>query len=261
MSVFVEQNSNMTSFTDSNSWSIRSAIEQSIKHKIENSGKPLGEQKIKIYRGVLTGYNEAFIIDGAKRDELIATDPKSAEIIRPILRGRDIKRYGTMFADIWLISTFPSRQYNIDDYPAVRDHLLSFGTKKLEQTGKEYVIDGVKVKSRKKTNNKWFETQDSIGYWDDFSKQKIVYAETMRVHRNNKADRFPRFSFLEQETFLDNTCFMITGDHLLYILPIINSALMQYHIQRNIAVLDTGGFLMQKIYVENLPVPPIKDVS
>ena len=88
-----------------------------------------------------------------------------------------------------------------------------------------------------------------------------MYAETMRVHRNDKADRFPRFSFIEQETFLDKTCFMITGEHLLYILPIINSALMQYHIQRNIAVLDTGGFLMQKIYIEDFPIPPIEKES
>ena len=126
---------------------------------------------------------------------------------------------------------------------------------------KKHIVDGKEVKARKKTSNAWFETQDSISYWDDFSKQKIVYAETMRVHRNDKADRFPRFSFIEQETFLDKTCFMITGEHLLYILPIINSALMQYHIQRNIAVLDTGGFLMQKIYVEDFPIPPIEDKS
>lgn len=70
------------------------------------------------------------------------------------MRGRDIKRYGYTFADLWLISTFPSKQYNIEDFPAVRDHLLSFGIERLEQTGKEYIIDGIKVKSRKKTNNK-----------------------------------------------------------------------------------------------------------
>ncbi|MFN3315949.1 MAG: Eco57I restriction-modification methylase domain-containing protein, partial [Raineya sp.] len=84
------------------SWTIASALEQSIKQKIERLGKPLKEWDINIYRGILTGYNEAFIIDGKKKDELIAADPRSAEIIKPILRGRDIKRYKAEFADLWL---------------------------------------------------------------------------------------------------------------------------------------------------------------
>lgn len=96
---------------------------------------------------------------------------------------------------------------------------------------------------------------------DDFSKQKIVYAETMRIHRGNGAERFPRFSFINEDTYLDKTCFMITGEHLLYLLAVMNSSLMQYYIQHNIAVLDTGGFLMQKIYVEHFPIPPVRSES
>ncbi|MDR1422519.1 MAG: hypothetical protein LBI64_06625, partial [Coriobacteriales bacterium] len=102
--------------------------------------------------------------------------PKSAEIIRPILRGRDIKRYSYTFADKWIIATFPSRHYNIEEYPAIKTWLLSaewsdevpggYGQLKLEQTGASHEIDGIKFKSRKKTGNKWFETQDQIGYWD-----------------------------------------------------------------------------------------------
>lgn len=152
----------------SESWTILSSIEQSIKRKIEAIGTPLKDWDINIYRGILTGCNEAFIISGEKKDELIAADPKSAEIIRPILRGRDIKRYGYDFADLWLIATFPSRKYNIDDYPAVKKYLLFFGKNRLEQTGKSILVDGKTIKARKKTNNKWFETQDSINYWDAF---------------------------------------------------------------------------------------------
>jgi hypothetical protein len=80
---------------------------------------------ININRGVTTGCNEAFIIDGAKRNELIAADSKSADIIVPILRGRDIQRYGYEFAERYLIALFPSRNYNIDDYPAIRDYFIS----------------------------------------------------------------------------------------------------------------------------------------
>ena len=90
--------------------------------------------------------------------------PKS-NVIRPILRGRDIKKYGYEFADQYIIATFPSRKYNIDEYQSLKSYFLSFGIEKLEQTGKEYIINGEIVKARKKTNNKWFETQDSISYW------------------------------------------------------------------------------------------------
>ena len=162
-----------SSFYASESWSILSDIERSIKAKIEAVGTPLKEWDIQINYGIKTGFNDAFIIDSVKRNEILNAchsedeRQRTAEIIRPILRGRDIKRYGYEFAGQYIIATFPSRQYNIDDYPALKEFLLSFGIERLEQTGKEYIIDGEKVKARKKTNNKWFETQDSISYWED----------------------------------------------------------------------------------------------
>ncbi|MDO4881478.1 MAG: type II restriction endonuclease, partial [Capnocytophaga sp.] len=151
---------------------ILSDIEQRIKAKIEAVGVPLKEWNVNIYRGVLTGYNDAFIIDKAKKEEILANckteeeRKKTDEIIRPILRGRDIKRYGYEFADLYIITTFPSLKIDIEQYPAVKQHLMGFGYDRLKQTGEKG--------ARKKTNNKWFETQDSIGYWEDFFKQKIV---------------------------------------------------------------------------------------
>jgi hypothetical protein len=86
-------------------WVILSAIESAIKQKIERTGKPLKEWDVQIYRGVLTGFNEAFIIDKNTRDKLLEASPKAAEIIRPILRGRDIKRFQIKFADNWIINS------------------------------------------------------------------------------------------------------------------------------------------------------------
>ena len=180
MSDYVQQNGVPVDFSSigSDSWVILSPIEMSIKRKIEAVGVPLKDWDINIYRGVLTGYNEAFIISNEKRDEILSNcqtpeeRKRTEELIRPILRGRDIKRYGYEWADLWLIATFPSCHYDIELYPAVKDYLLSFGMERLEQTGKEYIVNGEKVKARKKTNNKWFETQDSISYWDDFPSQK-----------------------------------------------------------------------------------------
>ena len=115
-------------FPHNASWVILSPIEQRIKEKIEKVGVPLKDwEDIRINYGIKTGCNEAFIIDKAKKDELIRQSPNSVNIIRPILRGRDIKRYGYDFAHLYLIGTFPSKKYNIDDYPSIKNYLLNFG--------------------------------------------------------------------------------------------------------------------------------------
>ena len=87
---------------------------------------------------------------------------------------------------------FPLTHYNIEEYPAVKQYLLSFGIERLEQTGKTHIVNGEKVKSRKKTHNKWFETQDSISYWEDFSKPKIVY---MEIQTDNEKEGYPSHCF------------------------------------------------------------------
>ncbi|WP_157970224.1 type IIG restriction enzyme/methyltransferase, partial [Albibacterium indicum] len=164
LSDYFRQNANLTYFNNSDSWVILSPIERRIKDKIEAIGTPLKDWDIRINYGIKTGLNDAFIINGQKRKELIEQDPKSEEIIRPLLRGRDIKRYSYEFADLYLIATFPSLKIDIECYPAVKQHLIDFGYDRLKQTGDKG--------ARKKTNNRWFETQDSINYWEDFSKQK-----------------------------------------------------------------------------------------
>ena len=250
LSDYVKQNAEINHFDSSSSWTILSPVEQSIKRKIESTGVPLKDWDININYGIKTGCNEAFIINGAKKDELIAADPKSAEIIRPILRGRDIKRYGYNFADLWLISTFPSKKYDIDDYPAVRDYLLSFGIEKLEQTGKEYIIDGNKIKARKKTNNKWFETQDSISYWDDFSKQKIIYPNMTK---------FLPFYYDNKGFFANQKCFIITGKHIAYLTAFLNSSLFKYCYRDNFPELLGGTRELSKIFFDKISVKPITD--
>ena len=131
-------------------WSILSSVEQRILDKMRAVGTPLKDWDIAIYRGITTGLNEAFIIDNQTKDALIAEDPKSAEVIKPVLRGRDIQRYQAQWKGLWLIATFPALGLNIDDYPAVKRHLLSFGKQRLEQLGKR-LPDG--ARSRKKTAN------------------------------------------------------------------------------------------------------------
>ena len=217
----MQQTGTECEFSNSDSWVILSPIEQSIKRKIESVGTPLKDWDINIYRGVLTGYNEAFIISTEKRDEILANcqsddeRKRTEELIRPILRGRDIKRYGHNWAGLYLIATFPSRHYDIEKYPAVKNYLLSFGIERLEQTGKEHNVNGEKIKARKKTNNKWFETQDSISYWEDFDKPKIMYP--------NMTKYLP-FYYDEKGFYQNDKSFMITGAHVSYLAAFLNSA-------------------------------------
>ncbi len=127
---------------------------------------------IAIYRGILTGLNAAFIVDKKTKDALIAEDPRSAELLKPILRGRDIKRYRAEWAGLWVIATLPSLHVDIENYPAIKRYLLSYGKEKLEQTG-ETLVDG--SKSRKKTPHQWFELQDTCAYHAEFERDKLVY--------------------------------------------------------------------------------------
>ena len=251
LSDYFIENQIKTEFRDNSSWVILSPIEQSIKRKIEEIGTPLKDWNVNIYRGILTGYNEAFIISGEKRTELLAacgTEKeriRTDELIRPILRGRDIKRYTYEFADLYLIATFPAKHYNIDDYPAIKAHLLSYGIERLEQTGKEYTINGEKIKARKKTNNQWFETQDSISYWDDFSKQKILW---------KRVGSILRFCYDDTGCMgLDSTCFAI-GNHVRYLLAVLNSPIGHYQLQ-NSPQTGTGDLLISVQALEPIYIP------
>ena len=245
-------------FSTSESWVILSPIEQSIKRKIEAVGTPLKDWDIQINYGIKTGCNEAFIITTEKRNEILAncqTEEERArteELIRPILRGRDIKRYGYEWADLWLIATFPSRHYDIEEYPAVKTYLLSFGIERLEQTGKKYVINGEEVKARKKTNNKWFETQDSINYWQDFFQQKIIYSEIVSK---------PQFYLDENGRFFpEATVFIMTGKLLEFLCHAFNSKTVTYLFKRFYAGggLGEDGYRYKKVFLEKLPIP--KDI-
>ena len=252
LSDYVQTNCLQSTFGNE-SWSILSDIERSIKSKVETVGLPLREWDVQIYRGILTGYNEAFIISSKKRDEILANcadeeeRERTASLIRPILRGRDIKRYDYEFAHQYIIATFPSKQYNIDDYQALREFLLSFGMERMEQTGKEYIINGEKVKSRKKTNNKWFETQDSISYWDDFSRPKIIW---------KRVGSIIRFSYDEKGVFgLDSTCFA-TGKHIPYLCCVLNSS-MGHYLLSGAPRTGTGDLLISVQAVEPIRIPVI----
>lgn len=163
------------------------------------------------------------------------------------MRGRDIKRYGYEWAEKYLIATFPSRHYDIEKYPTVKQHLLSFGKERLEQTGKTYIVNDEKVKARKKTCNKWFETQDSISYWEDFFKQQIVWIELSDT---------PKFALTQNMTSA-NTVFFLTGEHILHLLALLNSKLITWYFHHCIGTTSgVGTNRWLKYTIEQIPLPP-----
>ncbi|MDF0720134.1 Eco57I restriction-modification methylase domain-containing protein [Kaistella sp. PBT33-4] len=241
LSVFVRQNAVIAKFENSDSWVVLSNIEKQIKAKIERIGTPLKEWDITINYGIKTGYNDAFIISAERRKELIEQDPKSVEVIRPILRGRDIKRYSCDFADLYIITTFPSLKIDIERYPAVKQHLSGFGYDRLKQTGD--------MGARKKTNNQWFETQDSISYWDDLNSQKIIWGEI--------SDK-TKFSIDLDGTYANEaTTFLMTGKSLIYLLGYLNSKLSEYLFSKLGTTTGVGTVRWKKFTIEQLLVPKL----
>ena len=247
--IFVQQERVMCDFNTADSWVILSPIEQSIKRKIEAVGIPLKDWDIQINYGIKTGCNEAFIISTKKKDEILANcqsdeeRQRTEELIRPILRGRDIKRYGYEWAKLWLIATFPSRHYDIEQYPAVKEYLLSFSIERLEQTGIIHEINGKKFKSRKKTNNKWFETQDSISYWEDFNKPKVMW-KIIGCNIN--------FCFDENRLICNNAVDIMVGkkDYLIQFVGLMNSKLFDWYLKLTTEAEVQGGGI--QLYVTTL---------
>ena len=208
---------------------------------------------IQINYGIKTGFNDAFIIDSVKRNEILSAcqcedeRQRTAEIIRPILRGRDIKRYGYVFAEQYLIATFPAKQYDIDNYPALKDYLLAIGIERLEQTGEEHIVNGERVKARKKTNNKWFETQDSISYWDLLSQPKIVWGEI--------SDKTKFCLDREGQYVPEATTFMLSGDNLTLLLAFLNCSVSEYMFSTIGTTTGVGTVRWKKFKIEQLFVP------
>ena len=239
-----------------NSWIILSPEEQKIKEKIERIGTPLKDWDIKIYRGVLTGFNEAFIIDGKTKDAFIAKDPKNAEIIKPILRGRDIKRYKAEFTDLWLIFIpwhFPLHNDNSitgssekaekafqKEYPAIYEHLLQYKDKLSKRNKAE---TGIRYE--------WYALQRCAAtYYKEFEKEKIVYSEIVRQ---------PQFYFDTEKFYVEATSFLMTGEGIKYICGLLNSKPVTYFFKKWYAGGGLGdkGYRYKKAFLKNLPIPPI----
>ena len=222
---------------DGGPWVILTDIERDIKAKMEEVGTPLKQLDVRIYRGVLTGLNDAFIIDKAKRDELIAADPKSAEIIRPVLRGRDIKRYHYEFADQYMIATHNGYKYDdtvfprvdVEKYPAVKEWLSSFEPKLSERADQGDTPYNLR----------------KCAYMGDFSQPKIVWG--------NLCLRAQYAMVKDDAIVCAPSPFIATDDW--FLLGVLNSKAADWYVHQ-VGVTRSGGYMEYKpVFVEQIPIP------
>jgi len=248
------------------SWNLKSENENAVKLKIEKNGKQIKNWNINIYRGITTGLNEAFVIDENIKNELIKKDKNNANLIKPLLRGRDIKKNYYETENLWLIVipkgftinnilknnvendenivSEPMPRYGWihenkawkfieDNYTSVSEHLFQFKENAEERDDK---------------GDYWWELR-ACAYYPEFEKEKIVFS---------KASKIKSFAYDNKGYYLQNTSYILTGENLKYLLGILNSKLITYAF---LNFYQSGG-IEGEITVQamnELPIPEISD--
>ena len=236
----MQQQSVECDFTGSDSWVILLPIEQSIKRKIEAVGVPLKDWDIQINYGIKTGFNDAFIICTEKRNEILANCltedeyTRTVELIRPILRGRDIKRYEYEWANLWIINTHNGikgklPRIHIEDYPAVKAHLDQYWDKISKRADKGDTPYNLR----------------NCAYLEDFFKPKIIYPNMTK---------YMPFVYDNEKYLTNQKCFIITGCNVAYLTAFFNSSLFKYCFRDSFPELQGGTREMSKIFFDKIPV-------
>ena len=251
---YVEANSTAQAFTSSDSWAIVNPTESTILQKMDIYGKPLNSFDVRINRGPTTGFNDAFLIDTEKRDALIADDPKSNDVIRPIIRGRDIKKYTYDNSGMFILYIpwhFPltnddsitgasktAEERFKQKYPAVYNHLLNYkerlSARNQEETGIRY---------------EWYALQRyGPNYMSDFDMPVIAW---QRITQEN------RFCLTEKGTVvLDSMAFIACPEKMKpLLLAMLNSTLALFWIKKNVPEYGSTGYRLANQFVEIMPMP------
>ena len=223
---------------DAKPWVVLSKERQRIKTLVEEQGVPLQDWDINIYRGVLTGFNDAFYITSEQREAMIAEDSACEEIIVPLLRGRFVERYGTNWDGTWMINTHNGVRASsvppiaASQYPPIWNHLSRY-----EQ----------KLSRRQDKGNHWSNLRNCV-YIDEFRKPKIIYP--------NMTKYLPFYYDEKTHFFTNDKGFIITskGDSLTYLTAVLNSALFRCCFRDNFPELMGNTYEVRKIFVDQIPI-------
>ena len=219
----------------SDGWRLESREAIALLEKIRAKGRPLGEYvEGRFYYGIKTGLNEAFVVDRATRDRLIAEDPKSVEVLKPFLRGKDVKRWKADPKDLWLI--FTRSGIDISKYASIERHL---------KTLKARLTPGV-YGGRKPGSYKWYEIQDNIAYWEEFEKPKLIIPAI---------ERQCAFAFDDKGFYGNDKTSICVSEDALFLCAILNSPVTWWIIQQTAASRQNGYFEFKPMYLTPLPIP------
>ena len=259
MSVFISQNKNTVSnLSKENGWVILNDIEAKIKRKIEEKGTPLKHWDVQINYGIKTGFNEAFIIDAIKREELLENCPEADEIIRPILRGREIHKYWIEKNDQYLLfipwhfplqhdatingSSRVAEEKFESDFSSIYEHLKGFKDKLSQRNQSE---TGIRYE--------WYALQRfGSNYSSNFQMPKIIYPNMTK---------FLPFYYDNEGNYLNDKCFMITGKHLGYLTAFLNSSIFKFCFRDIFPELQGGTRELRKIFFETIRVLEVSDLE
>lgn len=242
---YFSENSVKMNGLSNDSWIIVSPERYRIKQLVENQGDPLEVWDISINYGVKTGFNDAFYIDNAKRQEIISNEPHSKDIIVPLLRGRFVDRYKTNWDETWMIATFPAFGLDINDHPILKKYLES-NRSRIEPKPREF--NGSKWDGRKAGSYEWFETQDPIAYYQEFYKPKIIYP--------NMTKWLPFYYDKNQHFFINDKGFIMTSENesIIYLTAVFNSSLFKCCFKDNFPELLGNTYELRKVFFEKIPI-------
>ena len=217
-------------------WSILSHTEHGILDKMRKKGALLKDWDVNINYGIKTGYNKAFIIDGKTKDALVAADPKSAEIIKPVLRGKDIRRFRTEASGQWLIDTHNGfgtvPAIDVNKYPAVKAHLDAH----------------YPLLEKRQDKGKTPYNLRNCAYHEEFGKEKLFWMDLTE---------YGRFAYDADDTFCLNTVYMISGPSVKYLCAILNASLTTWFMQATALTSGMGVTRWFSVFVETIPIPKL----
>jgi len=210
-----------------------SLIEHSVLDKMRAKGTPLKDWDVNINYGIKTGYNKTFIIDSKTKDALVAADSKSAEIIKPVLRGKDIRRFRTEASGQWLIDTHNGfgtvPAIDVNKYPAVKAHLAAHYPR----------LEKRQDKGKTPYNLR------NCAYHEEFSKEKLFWMDLTE---------YGRFAYDADDTFCLNTVYMISGPSVKYLCAILNASLATWFMQATALTSGMGVTRWFSGFVETTPI-------
>jgi tRNA1(Val) A37 N6-methylase TrmN6 len=251
LSNYFKENGTLLDNPGDSAWTINDKEKSDIKKEVSKEGKPLKDWDILINRGIVTGLNEAFIINSDLRNKLIAEDSKNKEIIKPLLRGKDLTKYSFKFNELWLLyipwhfplhnddsivgaSKIAEEQFKIQ-YPSIYKHLLSYKNELADRNKDE---TGIRYE--------WYALQRfGSQFWEEFEKPKILYPNMVKDIS---------FTYDDKGFYTNQKCFILTGEKIKYLLGILNSKLFRYCFEEDFPELQGNSREINKVVFEEIPI-------